>query len=92
MSDPASSAIHPQVTSGSVNYIASVNGINVLNQSKDLCTDLANGGNNCPLPAGSNTLVSSGTMPSVSGTVKSKAVWTDAAGQEILCWAIKETF
>ncbi len=84
--------VHPQVDSGKVNYIASVNGINVLNQSKDLCEDLSNGGNSCPLPAGSNTLVSSGTMPSVSGTVKSKAVWTNAAGQEVLCWAIKESF
>ena len=80
-----------QVTGGSVNYIASVNGISVLNQSTDLCEDLQKGGNSCPLAVGANTLTSSGTMPSVSGTVKSKAVWTDSNGAPVLCWAIKQT-
>ena len=87
-----SPALYPQVSSGKVNYIASVNGINVMNESKDLCEDLSNGGNSCPLAAGSNTLVSSGTMPNISGSIKSKAVWTNGAGKEVLCWAIKESF
>ena len=87
-----SPALYPQVSSGKVNYIASVNGINVMNESKDLCEDLSNGGNSCPLKAGSNTLVSSGTMPNISGSIKSKAVWTNGAGKEVLCWAIKESF
>ena len=62
------------------------------NDSADLCTDLSNGGNSCPLVAGHNVIKSEGDMFDVSGTIKSKAKWSDSTGAAILCWEIDAHF
>ena len=75
-----------QVTDGSVKYAASLNGLPVYSDSANLCTDLSNSGNSCPLKAGHNVISSSGKMFDVSGKVKSTANWFNSAGASILCW------
>jgi hypothetical protein len=75
------------VTGGTAKYTASLNGLPVVNDKKDLCESLKDGPTPCPLkkgPVKSTTQVPlDEKVP--TGTFVAQQTWTDTAGTEILC-------
>ena len=71
-----------EVTAGSITYDVSMSGFPVSNTKDDLCTDVG-----CPLPAGANKLVSTGTVPDSvpHGSYDTKMTTADADGNTIYC-------
>jgi hypothetical protein len=74
------------VTEGSATYSCTLNGIPVMNEVYDLCTQTA-----CPIVAGHHEDVSISTVPSVTGNLVCKIRWTSINQEDLLCIQTKLT-
>lgn len=75
-----------EVTGGKAHYSASISGIPVINTDNDLCSDLKDGNNPCPLLKGFTSYSSVTTVPTdlPAGTLHAKTTWYDSNGDEVL--------
>ena len=76
----------PAVTEGSASYSCTLNGIPVMNEVYDLCTQTA-----CPVVAGHHEDVSVSTVPSITGSLICKIRWTSVQQEDLLCIQTKLT-
>jgi hypothetical protein len=76
----------PAVSGGSATYSCTLNGIPVMNEVYDLCTQTA-----CPIVAGHHEDVSISTVPSVTGNLVCKIRWTSINQEDLLCIQTKLT-
>jgi hypothetical protein len=68
------------VSGGSARYSCLLNGLPVFDETHDLCTQTA-----CPIAAGLHNDKSTSDIPNVNGKIVCKIVWTDAAGDLLMC-------
>eukprot|EP00943_MAST-04B_sp_MAST-4B-sp1_P001481 g1481.t1 len=83
----SSYSLSEEVTSGKANYRASLNGLPVINQNDDLCTDLKDGPTPCPLAKGPHKSKITKPLPDgvPAGTFVAQQSWTTDDGKPILC-------
>ena len=83
----SSYSLSEEVSSGKANYKASLNGLPVVNQNDDLCTDLKSGPTPCPLAKGPHKSKISKALPDSvpAGTFVAQQSWTTDDGRPILC-------
>jgi len=67
------------ITEGSATYSCSLNGIPVMNEVYDLCTQTT-----CPIDVGHHADVSISTVPTVTGNLVCKIRWTSGT-DDLLC-------
>ena len=89
----SSYSLSEEVSSGKANYKASLNGLPVVNQNDDLCTDLKSGPTPCPLAKGPHKSKISKALPDSvpAGTFVAQQSWTTDDGRPILCLKYKIT-
>lgn len=69
-----------EITTGIAKYTCTLNGLPVLSETYDLCTQTV-----CPITAGHHDDTSESAVPAVSGTLSCKIKWEDDAAQSLLC-------
>ena len=69
-----------EITKGVAKYTCTLNGLPVLSETYDLCTQTT-----CPITVGHHDDASESAVPAVSGTVSCKIKWDDDAAQPLLC-------
>lgn len=74
------------VTEGSASYSCTLNGIPVMNEVYDLCTQTV-----CPVVVGHHNDVSISTVPSITGNLVCKIRWTSINQEDLLCIQTKLT-
>lgn len=74
------------VTEGSASYSCTLNGIPVMNEVYDLCTQTA-----CPVLEGHHADLSISTVPSITGSLVCKIRWTSVDQKDLLCIQTKLT-
>jgi hypothetical protein len=78
--------VTPAVSGGSASYSCTLNGIPVMNEVYDLCTQTA-----CPVLEGHHADVSISTVPSITGSLVCKIRWTSVDQEDLLCIQTKLT-
>ena len=69
-----------EITKGTAKYTCTLNGLPVLSETYDLCTQTT-----CPITVGHHDDTSESAVPTVSGTLSCKIKWEDEAAQSLLC-------
>jgi len=69
-----------EITKGVVKYTCTLNGLPVLSETTDLCTQTV-----CPIVAGHHDDTSESAVPVVGGTLNCKIKWEDEAARPLLC-------
>jgi len=69
-----------QVDAGTASYSCTLNGIPVLNQNHDICTQTT-----CPITVGVHNDISETQTPVVSGSLLCKIKWKDVNNNPLLC-------
>tara|TARA_A100001015_G_scaffold315537_1_gene427580 strand:+ start:24 stop:533 length:510 start_codon:yes stop_codon:yes gene_type:complete len=83
----SSYSLSEEITSGKASYKASLNGLPIVNQNDDLCTDLKDGPTPCPLAKGPHKSKITKPLPDgvPAGTFVAQQSWTTDDGTPILC-------
>jgi hypothetical protein len=68
------------VTGGTAKYACFYNGIPVMSESYDLCTQTT-----CPIGVGAHSDKSIVAVPDIKGSLVCTIKWADVAGQELMC-------
>lgn len=69
-----------EITKGVAKYTCTLNGLPVLSETYDLCTQTV-----CPIAPGHHDDTSESAVPVVGGTLSCKIKWEDEAAQSLLC-------
>ena len=69
-----------EITKGIAKYTCTLNGLPVLSETYDLCTQTT-----CPITPGHHDDTSESAVPVVGGTLVCKIKWEDEAAQPLLC-------
>jgi hypothetical protein len=73
------------VTGGKAHYTCTLNGLPVMDETYDLCTQTS-----CPIGVGTHSDKSASDVPNVNGKVACTIQWNDMAGAPLMC--IKTAF
>ena len=69
-----------EITAGTAKYTCTLNGLPVLSETYDLCTQTA-----CPITAGHHDDKSESAIPDVAGTIVCKIKWETESAAQLLC-------
>ena len=69
-----------EITSGVAKYTCTLNGLPVMSETYDLCTQTA-----CPVKAGHHDDKSESAIPEVKGTIVCKIKWETDTSEQLMC-------
>ena len=72
--------VFEEIKTGTATYACTLNGIPVLSEKYDICTQTA-----CPITVGLHNDTSIIQVPSITGTLVCKIKWVDSANRQLLC-------